>query len=506
MRQPDILDRLGATLVRLAPYLVLAVLFLAVVGICTAQDMFRVVRGGWRREAVGIVVPTPDVWWDFTYNAGYYLDETTNHNDLLPHSSVKWTTEVGGNPGAGSKSVAFDNTASGWLTSRDNVSAGLLGTNARTVLVWSKYGRVTVPESDTLTYFGMANNYAQWDMNIWSSGSPDGYMFYARPNPAGLLQSGLPATNLWHHYGVTFDGTGIVMYLSGTNVATKAIACNTSTSKFYVGGGVGALGVYTGLISETIAYNYNFTSQEMYNASAGTLPATDPVYWYKFAFEPTNYIAPLAGTNNGLLGLSESTAPYYTYTGGVANSYLFDGVDDCITTRTDIVASKFAFSINIFSPTLQQGVTLPNLFAAHDIGDASGSNRIIAISFGGVGGSTVSNSIHIYTFDEAGNFGRSYCDTNAVWSALNKWTHLYIDYDYSRSPVLNIFLDNVQITPIVTDVKDIGVREWKKIALSQENTTTTGFNYLNAYLDDFRFWTNTLSSAERTAVYNERRQ
>jgi hypothetical protein len=58
MRQPDILDRCLMIVARLCPYLVGAVLLLALAGMLSAQDMMRVVRGGWRREEAAPAGPT----------------------------------------------------------------------------------------------------------------------------------------------------------------------------------------------------------------------------------------------------------------------------------------------------------------------------------------------------------------------------------------------------------------------------------------------------------------
>jgi hypothetical protein len=90
---------------------------------------------------------------------------------------------------------------------------------------------------------------------------------------ASLVTTSAPATNTWHNFVYTFDGTTHKLYLNGRLVTTSTTAANTATptgafiSDYTSGGGE----YWTGKIDEAQVYNYTLTAAQvldLYNSGA----------------------------------------------------------------------------------------------------------------------------------------------------------------------------------------------------------------------------------------------
>jgi hypothetical protein len=101
---------------------VLAVLFLAGVGICTAQDMFRVVRGGWRREEAAAPATIPRFEDSITW---YRFNEFTNaQGKHVDSSAVGTNTAV---PAAGGAMPTWVSASQGIYLNGDDYSSQDVG-------------------------------------------------------------------------------------------------------------------------------------------------------------------------------------------------------------------------------------------------------------------------------------------------------------------------------------------------------------------------------------------
>jgi hypothetical protein len=269
-RQPDILDRLGATLVRLAPYLVLAVLFLAVVGICTAQDMFRVVRGGWRQVESAPASP----YWIDANSYSVLIRSETNGSGLLIDSGVYNVsiTNFGGTIlRTLTNSVGDQNPVWSGDTIDDYIKSGIvpLSDTNITLSTWVKF--VEPPEAGDYNIIIGNNTSAAWNNGaiLWAYGSAGNIgIRFAPRNYAVPIQSAGLDTNIWYFITATAMRTGdlskayCTLWIDGSLTASNSLASSASyntANAWYYGSGVGSY--YSSKLLDYIGISSNIWTQ-----------------------------------------------------------------------------------------------------------------------------------------------------------------------------------------------------------------------------------------------------
>jgi hypothetical protein len=227
VRQPDILDRLGALLDRLAPYLIFALLLTAAVGVASAQDMMRVVRGGWRREAAAPVTPS-EYWytnadqiafWGFqTTNAFGFVDEVaglTATSKPNVATGPTWFDIYGTNKG-----VILDGGNDYFATGLLPVSLNFARTNSLTVMGWlNPTALVNVATWVSKAYSGDTRFYCP----VLDVENPDKWagMFYqaSTTNSGRLMSISAVAFSNWTHVAIVISNGSTVgwagIYVNG---------------------------------------------------------------------------------------------------------------------------------------------------------------------------------------------------------------------------------------------------------------------------------------------------
>ena len=139
-------------------------------------------------------------------------------------------------------SVYFDGSTSTGLQTADS-SDFTLGTNNFTIEAWvysyedQGETRYIVGQTDS----GGADANSSFTLFIDANNKPRAYFFYSGGN-LDLISSTAIAENTWNHMAFVRNGTGFVLYLNGTSVATATSSESATDSGYKVG--VGVLGEY----------------------------------------------------------------------------------------------------------------------------------------------------------------------------------------------------------------------------------------------------------------------
>lgn len=269
VRDPDILDRLGALLDRLAPYLIFALFLMAAVGVASAQDMMRVVRGGWRREEAAPAGPTnipqfaSSITWyrfnEFTNSAGKHVDS----------SAVGTNTAV---PAAGGAMPTWISASQGIYLNGSDYSSQDVGfiLNGLTQLTYS----IWVSNEVWSAYDGLICSRGTAMLGLSFEDTANELFFYV--NAGGLARSTTNFANWtnanWTHIAATYDFTtkGIYVYMNGT----QTLYSTTTQTNAQLSGQTDVVKIgfddanaaykFTGNIDDPLIYNTALTSNEVY--------------------------------------------------------------------------------------------------------------------------------------------------------------------------------------------------------------------------------------------------
>jgi hypothetical protein len=272
MRQPDILDRCLMIVARLCPYLVGAVLLLALAGMLSAQEYYSVRRGGERRVEGGgsggetnIPQFARSITWyrfnEFTNSAGKHVDSSAvGTNTAVPAAGGAMPTWISANQG-----IYFH----GGAYSVQDCDYILNGLTAVTYSVWFSNSVWTVYDGIFMTDNTSINGIAL-------EATVDNLAIYYATNTAkqaiDTYANGTAWTNAgWTHVAITISTNDFtfVWYINGilvrTDVDTKLKENGFQSSLFYIGRqGSIATRFFYGNIDDPLIYSINLTSNEVW--------------------------------------------------------------------------------------------------------------------------------------------------------------------------------------------------------------------------------------------------
>lgn len=229
MSQPDILDRCLMIVERLCPYLVGAVLLLALAGMLSAQEYYSVRRGGWRRESAAVENQI-DYWFIDTFDyataaicSNNYVSSDTTNLKVFSENTIKTQ---------GTNSMRFDAYGSGAVDNTLTHSITATNISMYSDIIFDLYAQKTGNVIEVSIYdYGIGKSYYDMTTNMSGVTTPPPVVVSASSNVSGYdpykAFDGLTNTSGW------MGGPGALpwtlIYDFGTNV-TKVVEKYTITS------------------------------------------------------------------------------------------------------------------------------------------------------------------------------------------------------------------------------------------------------------------------------------
>jgi hypothetical protein len=156
----------------------------------------------------------------------------------------------------------YFNGTSGY-TSGDYISASVsnlpTGSAPRTVTLWAKANPVNPYQGTTLLFWGTNQNGEAFQVlnnsipYTWQGGGWGG---------GNDVNTGLLVDTNWHFVVQSYDGSGMTMWIDGTNYGTANISINSPLSPLLIGTGI-ELDYFTGAINEVRIYNRVLSTNEI---------------------------------------------------------------------------------------------------------------------------------------------------------------------------------------------------------------------------------------------------
>ncbi|MEQ9424430.1 MAG: LamG-like jellyroll fold domain-containing protein [Cyclobacteriaceae bacterium] len=162
----------------------------------------------------------------------------------------------------------------------------LFGTSSRTIEFWA---RPETYNGGSLFYIGNAGTNTQFGLQTPSTPASNNWVIELSSEQIAVDLTGLVAEGEWHHFGITYDGADISLYVDGQNLdaldqpMTWSRVLNTASTSFGKRLAIGAIhegsGIfgssYHGYIDEFRVWDYARTQAEIEKNKSGFLFGTE---------------------------------------------------------------------------------------------------------------------------------------------------------------------------------------------------------------------------------------
>lgn len=155
------------------------------------------------------------VWWKFNEGSGTSVSDSSGNGNTGTAYNPTWVVDE--------NAMQFFGTTTNGVQGTD--IAAIDGTTNMTVLIWSRLDN----GGSGVFVAKKRNGFQGWNLYYSTGARVFTSTFYTSDTSAYVLSSStLPTTHpgndgAWHHYGATYDGTNLKLFLDGTNVATGAL-------------------------------------------------------------------------------------------------------------------------------------------------------------------------------------------------------------------------------------------------------------------------------------------
>jgi hypothetical protein len=296
----------------------------------------------------------------------------------------------------------------------------------------------------------------------------------------GVLGTGAVPLNVWTHLAVTYNGSSLVLYVNGSQAATKALSGSlvTSNSPLHIGGNAVWGEYFAGLIDDVRVYNRALSASEIQTDMNG--PATPPPPLPDSQTHSlSGTVTPTAGGAGATLSLSGATTA--TVTADASGNYSFAGLADGTYT---VVPSNSGY---VFTPpSLTVSVAGGNVggvnFAATAVPTTPGQPiSLVQKAVNGNESATASMTVSLPSV-RAGDFlivtGTCARPSNTLTISDSQGNVFNIAAGPIVDPAQNVAMyvwyvtsavggaDTFTITPATTSALEIHVSEWTGIAKS----------------------------------------
>lgn len=309
----------------------------------------------------------------------------------------------------------------------------------------------------------------------------------------------------WHHAAGSYDGTNLILYVDGQQVATSTVTGSaTATHNLLIGAGNDTSGpgigqYFNGNIDEVRVWSDARTQSEIQTHMNDTLKDTPQglIAYYTFDDDDAGTGKTIQDATGTVNGTGQGNATVTATTDTPVNSQpmvvkslgkvlRFDGVDDTLQ-----IVDGDAFDTKSY--TLETWVKM----------DAVDSRIILGrTDSGGLAGGAFSQMLRTdangkfvhYTFTPADGAKTA---SSEIVAQAGQWYHLSAIYD-AASDTMKLFIDGALVAT-TTGVKDV----WSSGDRYQIGTAITGFNKFDGEMGELRVWSTARSDAEIADNYNQ---
>ena len=234
------------------------------------------------------------------------------------------------------------------------------GNNSRTIEAWFKVGSSS--SARTIVNYGNQSTNQRFGVLIL----PSGTLYIV--GEFNDFDTGVTVDdNLWHHVAVTFDGTNLIVYLDGNNIASTTKSYNTSGSLLGIGSSFRTSSwgeFYNGDIDEVRIWNTTRTEQQINDFKDIKLEGTETglVTYYNFnqgiaGGDNTGETSLIDQTSNGNNGILNN----FTLKGSTSNwvNGALDTTSPTVTSVTVPANATYVASQNLdFTVNFDENVTV----------------------------------------------------------------------------------------------------------------------------------------------------
>ena len=383
--------------------------------------------------------------------------------------------------------------------------------NLRTVSLWFKTNSTVLGAIQSVSPYGISNNYA-WEWIYMLSNGTIAAGYGASNGGAVYMKTTTNSynDNSWHHLALTLNGvygagSFVQLYIDGNEVSTSIDTSNSGsissiTGTFRLGSrnrsGVDS-NVFNGSIDQVRIFNTALTPLEIEALYTEELCICDGTVDTLQVLGDTSCIATyqLDGNANDLSGNYSGTPTNVSYGVGEFDlAGVFNGSSSQIATTPNLIPTNDSFSVstwvnsNLGGALLSRGVVF------------TGSNF-------GVGGflDKIDSDYKLTFYRGVGSSATSFVSKTLSNYNDATWNNIVYSYDYSSS-LVEIYCNGVFIgsgnTPSGTvsynASYDSGVH-----TIGQAGRGTLSPTWFNGSIDQVRIFNKALSAGEVTTLYNE---